>query len=316
MPRQPAAATLPSGHDDLHSAAREHVDGGRIDVGIEDPLRAASEQGDAGAPFPLGRRHLRPVLCRRNLIRNQIEHRPQTSPGQADAAFSQTIPAMRRNPEPRGKRNRLRGEKAAEFLTPRPLHLRLRERAEGADEIAIGDSTGTGRFARQAAQTTVHMWLYGGQRQSAFEHFLHQHNAPPRRIHLLAQLPIRRASRQAKSAMHARLHRVGHGGTERTERLRGDFVQHQSSREGKRFTGSSALFTAQAIAERGRRPSQSGPSPRKVTPDRPSVRRRSSRSTEWVAEASEMKAKIAGATPRCHWAFLERLYGLPERHHR
>ncbi len=274
VPGQPAAAALPGRRHHLYAVAREHLDGGRVDVGIEHALRATQQQGDAGAAFSASRRHHRPALRGGNLLGHQIEHRLERRRRHWTEHFAK-LPQPRGHPEPCRKRNGLRGNQPPEPFAQRPLHHRLRERAKWTDEIAIGHAAGAGRFARQATQATVHVRLRRRQRQRAFEHLFHQHDTPARRIHLLSQLAIRGACRQAKAAMHAGLHRAGHRRPERPERLRWDLVQHQSSREGNRCTGSSAFFTAGVIAGCGRRPSQSGASPRKVTPESPSFRRHS-----------------------------------------
>ena len=55
VPRQPAAAALGARDDDFDAVAREHFDGGGVDVGIEHLLRAAGEQRHARAAFAAAR---------------------------------------------------------------------------------------------------------------------------------------------------------------------------------------------------------------------------------------------------------------------
>ena len=63
-------------------------------------------------------------------------------------------------------------------------------------------------------------------RQRSFEHLLHQHDAPARRIHLLAEFLIGRARGETEPAMHARLHRLRHRLAERPKLFRFNRVQH------------------------------------------------------------------------------------------
>jgi hypothetical protein len=60
VPREAAAAALRLGHDDFDALLGEDGDGGGVDVGREDLLRAAGEERDAGTAFADGRGDARP----------------------------------------------------------------------------------------------------------------------------------------------------------------------------------------------------------------------------------------------------------------
>jgi hypothetical protein len=99
-------------------------------------------------------------------------------------------------------------------------------RAERRQQIPIGDTGRTGRGAGQAAEAAIDVRLHVGERELTFERRLHQQDAPARRVHLLAQLAIGRARRQAEPAVDARRDRVRHVLAGRPERLGVDVMLH------------------------------------------------------------------------------------------
>jgi hypothetical protein len=74
VPSQPTAAALIGRDEDLDAVAGEDFNSSGVDVRIEDLLRAAGEQGDAGTAFAPSGRDARPGLRGRHAARREVEH--------------------------------------------------------------------------------------------------------------------------------------------------------------------------------------------------------------------------------------------------
>ena len=61
------------------------------------------------------------------------------------------------------------GQPAAQLVGAGALELGRGQRAEGADEVAIGHAAGAGRLAGQAAQAAVNVRLGGFPREAALQ---------------------------------------------------------------------------------------------------------------------------------------------------
>ena len=193
-------------------------------------------------------------------IGNQVQHGPEHLSHRRAQDFAQ-LPSQCRDAKSLGIRNRLRRKEAPKPFAERAFHARLGQRTKRTQQIAVRHAARTSGLTRQTAEAPIHMRLRRFPWQRAFQHLLHQHDAPAWCVHFLAQFPIGRARREAEATVHTGLHRTCHGRAERSKLFSFDGVQHQSSREGKRLSGSSACFTAAKIAGRDFRPSQSGTAP-------------------------------------------------------
>src|SRR5438132_5550537 len=118
MPGEAAAAALVWWRENFNAIAREDLDRGGVDIRIKNLLSATQEERDARATFASRRRNCRPALSRRQGSRQQVEHRtnsfwqePGQWPGQPAQSHGETKPA--------GKRNCLRGDKAAQLFAQR-----------------------------------------------------------------------------------------------------------------------------------------------------------------------------------------------------
>jgi hypothetical protein len=94
VPGQATTAALRGRDDDLHTVAGEDFDGGGIDVGIEDLLGAACQQGHPGAPLTTGGGDTRPSLRGRNRGRRQFQHRLQGARHERSHRPAQTRPVQ------------------------------------------------------------------------------------------------------------------------------------------------------------------------------------------------------------------------------
>ncbi len=112
-----------------------------------------------------------------------------------------------------------------------PLAVLLRVRPERVEQLPVLNSRGAGGDARQAAETLVHIRDSLFQTQIPFQHLLHQDNAAPWGIHLLAQHLVGRAYGKAEPTVDAGLHFVGHGLAVGCKIRPGDFVSHLEIRE-------------------------------------------------------------------------------------
>ena len=131
-------------------------------------------------------------------------------------------------------RERRGDEPSAHAFEEGTASLFLRERTEGREQIAVGDTARARGFAGEATEAAVHMRQRVGERERAFEHLLHEHDAAARRVHLLAEFAVRRARGEAESAMHARLDGARHGRSKRAVGFGLDRV--------KQDAGTSAIF--------------------------------------------------------------------------
>ena len=165
--------------------------------------------------------------------------------------------------------SRAAGRAAARASSDAPL----RPRGVGAErrqQIAIGHAGRAGGRAGQAAEAAVDVRLHVVERQRAFEHALHQHDAAARRVHLLAELAVGRARRQAEAAVHAGRHGVRHVRAGRPERLGVDVVLHSAAQPRKVPRGSMRAAARGRGRRRrdGRRASdRPAPAPIRATPD-------------------------------------------------
>src|SRR5205814_2233832 len=100
-------------------------------------------------------------------------------------------------------------------------------RAERAERIAIRIPARTGRLAGQATLAAIDVRLGGRPRKRAFKDLFHQDDSSARRIHFLAQFPVRRTSREAKSTMDTSLHRVRHRRSKWAAFFTLDRVEHE-----------------------------------------------------------------------------------------
>ena len=264
MPGEPAAAALPPRHHHLHPLARQHGDRGGVDVGREHLLRTAGEQRHSGPPHATRRRYLGPGFCSGKRIGNQFQH-PLPSTGRY--RFGEAA-GQHRQAEAGGIGECLRHKKSPRPLQPSALYMPLGKRAKRTDQVAVRHAAGTGRLAGEAAEAAVDMRRGGSKTERALEHLLHQHDPPARRIHLLPQFLVGRAGGETKTAVHAGRYCLRHRLSKWSQRFARNGVLHQSSSEGKRWSGSKACLTAASTAYRGRPPTHSGAFPASVRPTR------------------------------------------------
>src|SRR5215471_6740231 len=69
-------------------------------------------------------------------------------------------------------------------------------------EAAVANTRGAGRFARAAGEAAIEMQLRASRDLISLEHPLHEVDAPPRAIQLVAKQLVGRAGRGAKAAVH------------------------------------------------------------------------------------------------------------------
>jgi hypothetical protein len=224
VPRERAAADLSAGHDHLDPVARKDFDGGRVDVRIEDLLRAACKEGDACAAVTLCGCDFRPCLPRRNAFRDQVQHG-------TEGLWKKGGEAARKTSGPRGgaKTHGIRkcggDDPPTEAFHERAASFSLRERAEGREDILIRDAARARGFAGEAAEAPVHMKDSVREREVALEDLLDEDDTPARRVHLLPEFPVGRACGEAEAAMNTGLHGVCHRPATRAVVLGEDFVE-------------------------------------------------------------------------------------------
>ena len=219
---RPAAFLRPRHH---HVVARrgEEPRGVRVDVGIEEALRAAEQQAGAAAAGPARRDQLRQRRARRAAPRGSsasiarsflngaeqaepAHHRLQARPlVQAERVEHGAEPAgMRKGPEDEaqgGAVARGSGDPAALELTP-----------GGLEELAERHAGGTGRLAGATAEAEIQVARHGGREPDpVLGRRAHEIDPAARRVHLLAEDAVGRALRQADPAVHAGAQAV-HGG--------------------------------------------------------------------------------------------------------
>jgi hypothetical protein len=212
VPGEGAAAALVAGDEDFDPVAREDVDSREGDVGLEDLLGAAGEESDAGAAGSDGFG----VSWERDggwqLPGQQGEHGAESFGEEAREEFAEA--AETRGPaEATGIWKGGGNEPAAEAIEKGARAGFFRPRAEGGDEVAIGDTAGAGGFAGEAAEAGVNVGLRGGGGEGAFEDLFHQDDAAAGAIHFLAEDAVGGAGGEAKAAMDAGLDSAGHGGS-------------------------------------------------------------------------------------------------------
>ena len=139
--------------------------------------------------------------------REEAEHRAQRFREHGGQRARQAAEAQRA-PEPVA---RFHDVQQAGGRRPPPGRARRREALpHRLDEIAVAHPRRARRLAGQAPEAAVEVHGGVGERQRALERFLHQHDAPARRVHLLAEHHVGRAGGQAEAAVHARRHGHGH----------------------------------------------------------------------------------------------------------
>ncbi len=112
------------------------------------------------------------MLLGRDRRGHEIEHGPELAWSERPQDFAQP-PEEQRQAEALWKGDHARCNKAAQALARRATKVRLRQRAKRADQVPIGHTAGTGRFAGQAAQAAVNVQLGALPGQLALKHFFH-----------------------------------------------------------------------------------------------------------------------------------------------
>ena len=209
--------------------AVQQADGGVIDFRRQHLLRAAGHQRDPLLPVPA--RRMQPLLvetaCWRQLCRRHFQHRLQRAGKQILRRLRQ-LRAEQRGAKEHGARQHNAEHGPQEPVKERPLVGFLDIVAAMLHQMHIIDARRTGRHAGKAGKTAIEMLHGRGRgRFPAFQHLLHEIDAPARAIALISELQIGRAGRGAEAAMDAGAQDIVGSGNLRIGKLEnGEFRFH------------------------------------------------------------------------------------------
>ena len=195
--------------------------------GDEHLLRAAGEQRHPRPGLPDRRVKGGQRLSRRQRPGEKLKHRPERG-RKGVRQRARTPTQKRRKPKAPRVGQRLERHRPLQPVDRFALAVFLCVGAERCDQIAVFDPGRARGFTRLAAEAVVDVRQRVVELDLALEHLLHQEDAAAWRVHLLAELDVGGAGRQAEAAVHARLDRVGHAGRLRPVLLDLDFVAHRS----------------------------------------------------------------------------------------
>src|SRR2546425_10799979 len=200
-----AAAPLGARDDDLPTREREQARRVAVDARVEAALHAAGQEPGAAAPSPVRRDQLGERLGAWH-VAEQALHRPEPREGPQRARRPHQALEPRplieaQEPERRAYAPGLGEHRIDEALQEAPPGWRTVAPELGAcrlEERAEADAGGTRALARSAAETEVEVTGEGlGQLDASLGGGPHQIDPAARRVHLLAQYPVRRTLWQA-----------------------------------------------------------------------------------------------------------------------
>ena len=185
-----AAAAFPAGADEADAEPVEDPRRGRVDARLGGPLDAAREHQHAPA-MAAGRAAPGPPRGR--------DHAPEPGgkEGTEQPAGEERETHEHRTGEP------LADREADEPFGPGPAHLLLRELASDVDEPAVLHPRRTGRLAGAAGEAAVEVGEGPVGRAISLQDLLHEVDASPRAVQLVAEELVGGTGRVAEPAVHA-----------------------------------------------------------------------------------------------------------------
>src|SRR3989441_8381907 len=285
-----AAAPLAARDHDLPPRERQQARRVAVDVGEQVALHAPGQEPDAAAPPPARRDQLRERLgprhvAEQSLHRGEPREEPERPRGPHET-LEPRPPIETQEPERRAHAVRLREHRIDDSVQEAPPRGRTVASELGArrlEERAEADARGTRGLARPAAETEVDVTGEGlGQRDASLGRGPHQVDPAARRVHLLAQHPVRWTLGQADAAVDALpdLLEVGSVG-------RGERRQRHQSPPTKRPGLSTRLASNSSLSPRisERAPGSTGP--------HGSTAARTARGARWVSTPAPTGATVA-----------------------
>ena len=185
-----AAAGLVGDHR-LDAGSVEHSRRRAVDVGHHRGLHAAHQQ-----------QHLARMRARRPAVRLGTGRRRHFVLQRAGQPRPQQLTEFHCRAEQR------RGQSFLQHATQRALVGRsldplVDDAPADLHQVAVLHTRRAGGFAVAASQAAVEMQLRLARRRVAFEHLLHQVDAPARAVEVVAEQLVSRAGRSAEAAVHA-----------------------------------------------------------------------------------------------------------------
>ena len=186
-----AAAAGLVGDQRLDAGGVEHARRRAVDVGHHRRLHAAHQQ-----------RHLAVVAARRPAVRARVGARRHLVLQHLRQERAERLAELERRREHRRGQPFLQ-RPARRAFGGRPLDALVDDAPADLDQVAVLHARRAGRLAVAAGEAAVEVDLRRARHRLAFEHLLHQVDAPARAVELVAEQLVGRAGRGAEAAVHA-----------------------------------------------------------------------------------------------------------------